>query len=92
MSMFRKAFKPSAEEKQKMIDSVNACVKDTVEFWKSHGLTDEQIEKLDALEAAEFREANAMWIRPSYFNRRSLLESGIITLDQVKEDIENADK
>lgn len=81
---FRKAFFPTEEEKQKQIKLIQSISTQEKEFWLSKGLSELQCSLIMEKERNEF---NLLHPFQEYTPRRVLIESGIISLDDVLKEI-----
>lgn len=77
---FRKAFFPTEEETKQQARFIQQVELETRIFWMKKGLSDHQY---SALKAKEFDEINALHPYQEYASRKSLLESGIISLESI---------
>ncbi|WP_411736077.1 hypothetical protein [Paenibacillus sp. M2] len=81
---FRRSFKPTQEEierSRRYVESVNAEI---TSHLIEKGLTEEEITLLEELEGKETQNLRSF---QSYSNRHSLLKSGLITVELIKNDI-----
>lgn len=81
---FRKAFAPTPEEIQRAQDFIARIEREETEYLRSLGFNDTDIEIIRAIESEETRHLCGF---QSYSSRIELLKSGIITVDDVRNDI-----
>lgn len=80
MMNFRKAFFPTEEEIQRQARFIQQIEVKEKAFWMNKGLSNDQY---TVLKEKEDDEMNSLHPYQEYASRRSLLESGIISLDDV---------
>ncbi len=83
--VFRRAFNPTPEEREADRLLLERLFQDSKDFWVSKGLNDTEVSQLEELEG---RETALLRSFESHSGRRSLVENGIITIEQVRQDIE----
>lgn len=81
---FRKAFFPTEEEKAEQVKLLKEIEEGKIEFWRSRDFNEEEILSIIKLELQEFTELHPY---QEYASRQQLLESGIITIQQIREEI-----
>ena len=83
---FRKAFLPTEDEKLAQQELLHKLEQESIDFWKTKGLSAADIEKLSKLEEEEQHNLHKY---EYWTSRKRLVEQGIIDLDQVKEELKN---
>lgn len=85
---FRKAFFPTPEEAREQKEFLQKLIEETTKesraYLSQQGLNEDEISILEKLESEEASRVSRF---QSYSNRDSLLRSGIITIERVKDDI-----
>ncbi|MGM1048388.1 MAG: hypothetical protein ACQEXX_19925 [Bacillota bacterium] len=83
-SSFKKAFFPSENELEQQRKILDRLEQGDNEFWNSRGFNKQEIQEIRMIEACE---VNGLRSINSYVGRRNLLESGITTIDAIKEEL-----
>lgn len=81
---FRKAFAPTPEEIKRAQDFTARIEREDTDYLRNLGFNDTDIEVIRAIEAEETRHLCGI---QSYSSRVGLIKSGIITVDDVRNDI-----
>lgn len=81
---FRRAFAPTPEEIKRAEDFLAKVEREESDYFRSLGFNDTDIEIIRGFETEETRHLCGM---QSYSSRLDLLKSGIITVDDVRNDI-----
>ncbi|WP_339306816.1 hypothetical protein [Paenibacillus sp. FSL R5-0519] len=81
---FRKAFAPTPEEIKRAEDLIARIEREESDYFRSLGFSDTDIEIIRAIEAEETRHLCGF---QSYSSRIDLIKSGIVTVDDVRNDI-----
>jgi len=81
---FRKAFFPTKEESARQKELLMELEQEYINFWKDKGFTEDEIKRIDDLERKDLSE-----LKPYEYivSRKALLESNIISVEQIKEEI-----
>lgn len=82
---FRKAFFPTADEVKTCEKKLQEIRDEQHVYFKRMGFTEDDCLVIETIEAEELLSTNRF---QSHSSRYSLLQSGIITVDQVRADIE----
>lgn len=82
----RRAFFPTPEELKKQNGFLENRMQERREFLAGQGFSEEEQNLLQNLEVKETEQLRSF---QSYESRYSLLRSGIITVDQIRRDLEN---
>ncbi|WP_145047885.1 hypothetical protein [Paenibacillus xylanexedens] len=85
LTNFRKTFSPTDEEKERSRRFLESMQAESDAFLMEQGLTKEEINLLEELEG---HEVNQIPRFVSYENRQYQLKAGMITVEQVKKDIQ----
>lgn len=86
---FRKTFNPTPEEVAEQEIYLQKLIDEDREFWLNKGLTLKEIELLHEMEVSETQHLRSF---QTYVSRSSLISSGIISLESVKNDISKYQK
>lgn len=81
---FRKAFFPTEEEKTRQVELLKKIKQRENDFWKNKGFSKEEIAIIGNIELNEFSELHPY---QDYYGRRQSLESGIIKIKQIRDEI-----
>ncbi|MDQ0168702.1 hypothetical protein [Paenibacillus tundrae] len=81
---FRRTFHPTLEERRRAEAFLARIEREESDYFRSHGFNDTDIEIIRAIESEETSQLSRF---QSYSSRWSLLTNGIITIDNVRNDI-----
>ena len=81
---FEKAFFPTEEDKLKRQELINNLEQENTDFWLEKGLSVVEIKKIIEMER---KEQENLHIYQEWASRRNLVESGILSVEQIKEEL-----